>query len=66
MKNVFHNVIANKPKSADDPTAVSVSISVSPELAHAIITSLMTIAAAREFALAIERAADEAEAQLPK
>jgi hypothetical protein len=66
MKTVFRNVIACKPRHADDPAAVSVSISVSPQRAHAQITSLMTIAEAREFAHEIARAADDAEMKLPQ
>jgi hypothetical protein len=67
MKTVFYNVnVSTRLTSADDPTAVSVSISVVPELARAQITTLMSIAEAREFALKIERAADEAESKLPQ
>jgi hypothetical protein len=64
MKNIYYNFTVNKPRHADDQTAIGFSISVSPECAHAQITTLLSIAGARELSLKIAQAADQAELKL--
>lgn len=64
MQTIFHNVYPLKPLNAEDQCAVSLSVSVSPDLAHARITTMLSIGAARELAMKIAQAADAAELKL--